>query len=167
MGNVFCIRNKDLIYPISSIFFPTYLVFPFQLYLFSPFYTAFSFYPDLYFSFPFYLFPFLKNSLFHIGVWPTSNVVILSGGQQRDSVIRVHVFILPQTPLPSRLPHNIEQSSLCCAIVPCWLSILNKQCGPVHSKLPNYHLPYPPYPSPPRQPVSSFSKSVNLFLFCT
>ena len=136
MGNVFCIRNKDLIYPISSIFFPTYLVFPFQLYLFSPFYTAFSFYPDLYFSFPFYLFPFLKNSLFHIGVWPTSNVVILSGGQQRDSVIHVHVFILPQTPLPSRLPHNIEHTSKCYTVGPYWLSILNTAVCTCPSQVP-------------------------------
>ena len=40
------------------------------------------------------------------------SVVIVSGGQQRDSAIHSHVSILPQTPLPSRLPHNIEQSSL-------------------------------------------------------
>ena len=39
-------------------------------------------------------------------------VVIVSGGQQRDSAIHSHVSILPQTPRPSRLPHNIEQSSL-------------------------------------------------------
>ena len=32
---------------------------------------------------------------------------------------------LPQTPLPSRLLHNIEQSSLCYTVGPCWLSILN------------------------------------------
>ena len=32
----------------------------------------------------------------------------------------------PPTPLPSRLPHNIEQSSMCYTVVdPCWLSILN------------------------------------------
>ena len=30
-----------------------------------------------------------------------------------------------QTPLPSRLPHNIEQSSLCYIVDPCWLFILN------------------------------------------
>ena len=34
-------------------------------------------------------------------------------------------LILPQTPLPSRLPYNIDQSSLCYHIGPCWLSILN------------------------------------------
>ena len=27
--------------------------------------------------------------------------------------------------LPSRLPHNVEQSSMCCTVGPVWLSILN------------------------------------------
>ena len=54
-----------------------------------------------------------------------SNVVIVSGTQQRDSAIYVHVSILSQTPLPSRLSHNIDQSFLCCAVGPFWLSILN------------------------------------------
>ena len=31
----------------------------------------------------------------------------------------------PPTPLPSRLPHNIEQSSLYYTVGPWWLSILN------------------------------------------
>ena len=35
----------------------------------------------------------------------TNNVVIVSGEQQRDSAIHIHVPVLPQTPLPSRLPH--------------------------------------------------------------
>ena len=65
------------------------------------------------------------NFLFCIGIQPTHNIVIVSGGQQRDSAIRVHVSILPQTSLPSRLPHNIEQNSLCYIVRPCWLSILN------------------------------------------
>ena len=34
--------------------------------------------------------------------------------------------ILPQTLLPSRLPHDIEQSFLCYTIGPCWLSISNR-----------------------------------------
>ncbi|KAB0382175.1 hypothetical protein FD755_004092 [Muntiacus reevesi] len=38
-----------------------------------------------------------------------NSVVIVSGGQQRDSAIHTHVYILPTTPLLSRLPHNIEQ----------------------------------------------------------
>ena len=51
--------------------------------------------------------------------------MIVSGEQQGDSAIHTHVSILPQTPLPSRLPHNIEPSSLCYTVGPCWLSILN------------------------------------------
>ena len=39
------------------------------------------------------------------------NNVIVSGEQQMDSVIHVHASILPQAPLPSRLPHNVEQRS--------------------------------------------------------
>ena len=31
----------------------------------------------------------------------------------------------PQTSLPSRLLHNIDQSSLCYTVGPCWLSVLN------------------------------------------
>ena len=38
------------------------------------------------------------------------NAVAVSGGQQRDSARHMHVSILPQTPLPSRLPHDTEQS---------------------------------------------------------
>ena len=36
--------------------------------------------------------------------------MIVSGGQQRDSAMRVHVSILLQIPLPPRLPYDIEQS---------------------------------------------------------
>ena len=54
-----------------------------------------------------------------------NNVVTAAGGQQRGSAIHIHASILPQTPLPSRLPHNTEQSSLCCTVRPCRLAILN------------------------------------------
>ena len=57
--------------------------------------------------------------------WLVNNVVIVSGEQWRDSAMHIHVSILPQTPLPSRLPHNIELSSMCYSVGPCWLSILN------------------------------------------
>ena len=33
----------------------------------------------------------------------------------------VHVSILPQIPLPSRLPHTTEQSSICHIVAPFWL----------------------------------------------
>ena len=51
--------------------------------------------------------------------------MIVSGGQQRDSAIYIHVSILPQTPQPSRIPQNTEQSSLCYTVGPHWLFILN------------------------------------------
>ena len=38
--------------------------------------------------------------------------MIVLGEQGNDSALHIHVSILPQTPLPSRLPHNIEQSFL-------------------------------------------------------
>ena len=37
--------------------------------------------------------------------------MLVSGEQGRDLAIDTQVSILPQTPLPSRLPHNIEWSS--------------------------------------------------------
>ena len=76
-----------------------------------------------FYTFPltfFLLFFFFQtlNSLFCIGVFYWSicigvinNVVVVSGEQQRDSAIHIHVSVLPQTPLPSRLLHNTEQSS--------------------------------------------------------
>ena len=51
-----------------------------------------------------------------------NNILIVSGGQQRDSAIHMHV---PKLPLASRLLHDIEQSSLCYTAGLCWLSILN------------------------------------------
>ena len=38
------------------------------------------------------------NILFYIGVWLINVAVILSGGQQRDSAMNIHVSISPQTP---------------------------------------------------------------------
>ena len=62
------------------------------------------------------------NLLFHIGVELINNVVMVSGTQS-DSAIHVHASILPQTPLPSRLPHDTGQSSLCYTAGPCRSSI--------------------------------------------
>ena len=51
----------------------------------------------------------------------------VSGRQQRGLAIHIYVSILPQTPLSSRLPHNIEQFpvlySRCYIVGPCLLSI--------------------------------------------
>ena len=78
---------------------------------------------------------FFKNFIFCIGVSPINNVVIVSDGQQRDSVIHIHVSILPQAPLPSKQPHSIEQSFLWYVVGPCWLSILNYSS--VYTSIPN------------------------------
>ena len=53
-----------------------------------------------------------------------NNVVLVSGVQQSNSVIHIHVYILFQILFPFRLLQNIEQSSLCYTVGPCWLSII-------------------------------------------
>ena len=73
------------------------------------------------FCFYFLLFSFSA----YIGIYSINNVVIVSGGQQRDSAMHMHVSVLPQTPLASGLLHNIEQCSFCCIAGPCWWSTLN------------------------------------------
>ena len=44
--------------------------------------------------------PKTLNFLFCIGVQLINNVVVVSGEQQRDSAIHIHVPIFPQTPTP-------------------------------------------------------------------
>ena len=52
------------------------------------------------------------NFLFYIGVSPVKTVMLVSDEQQRNSGIHTHLSVLSQTPLLSRLPHDVEQSSL-------------------------------------------------------
>ena len=68
---------------------------------------------------------FLKKNFSFCGVQPVNNILIASGERQRDSALHIYVSILPQTPLPSMLPYNIEQHSMCYTISSCWLSIKN------------------------------------------
>ena len=49
---------------------------------------------------------------FYLGVQPINNILMVSGTQLSDSAIHICVSNLPQMLLPSRLPHNVEQSSL-------------------------------------------------------
>ena len=64
---------------------------------------------------------FLKKSfLFYIGVQLINNVVIVSGVQQREIAIHIHISPFLQAPLPTSLPHNIGQNFMCCTIDPCW-----------------------------------------------
>ena len=51
--------------------------------------------------------------------------MILAGEHQRASAIHVQVSVSLQTTLPSALPHDIEQSSLCYTAGPYCFSILN------------------------------------------
>ena len=51
--------------------------------------------------------------------------MIVSGVQQSDSVIINMYSILFQILFPFRLLRNVESSSLCYTVGPCWLSILN------------------------------------------
>ena len=76
------------------------------------------------------------NFLFYTGVQPINNVVIISDAWQRDSAVRVHVSVLLQTLLTSRLPYNIDQSSLCYTVGSCWLSILNIAVCTCRSQIP-------------------------------
>ena len=66
-----------------------------------------------------------------------NNVVLVSGVQQSESVIHIHVSILFQILFPFRLLHSIEQSSLCYTVGPCWLSILNIAVCTCQSQTPN------------------------------
>ena len=73
--------------------------------------------------------------LFYVWVELMSNVRIVWGVQQSDSVIYIHGTILSQFVFPFRLLQDIEQSSQCYTVSPFWLSILNI----IHDnpKLPN------------------------------
>ena len=46
------------------------------------------------------------NFFFCIGVELVNNVVVVSGEPQRDSAISIYASVLPQTPLPSKLPQH-------------------------------------------------------------
>ena len=61
--------------------------------------------------------------LFCVGVYLIDSVVIVPGEQRGNSTTRRHISILPHPPLPSVLPPNIEQSSLCYLVGPRQLSI--------------------------------------------
>ena len=67
----------------------------------------------------------------------SNNVVLVSGVQENDLVIHIHVSILFQVLFPFRLLQSIEQSSLCYTVGPCWLSILNIAVCTCRSQTPN------------------------------
>ena len=63
--------------------------------------------------------------------------MLITGVQQRDSVIPLQVSILFQLLFPFKLLQNIESSSLCYTVGPCWLSILNMVVCTCQSQIPN------------------------------
>ena len=67
----------------------------------------------------------------HAGGERMNAVVIVSGTQQSDSAVRTRCVLSPQLPsLPSRLPRNTEQRSLCYTVGPCWQKLfLNNLFG--------------------------------------
>ena len=87
-----------------------------------------------------------KKFLFHIGVQFTNNVVLVSGAQESDSVIHIHVSTLFQILFPFRLLQNTEQTCLSYTVGTCWLSILNTAVCTCQFQTPNLSLP-PTLPS--------------------
>ena len=77
----------------------------------------------------------------------------------------IYMYPFSQTPLPSRLPHNTEQSSIC--YIP-----YNRSLLVIHFKYSNVYVSIPNSPTIPSlhsslpATISSFSKTVNLFMFC-
>ena len=61
----------------------------------------------------------------YIEVQLINNLVLVSGVQQSESVIHIHVLIHFQIFFKVTLLWNIEQSSLYYSVGPCWLSVLN------------------------------------------
>ena len=79
----------------------------------------------------------LYFNTFYFGLgYNCNNVVIVSREKQRESAAHRHVSILPQTLLPSRLPHCFEQSFLCYTVGPYWLFILNTEVCTCPSQTP-------------------------------
>ena len=87
---------------------------------------------------------------------------MVSGAQQNNSAIHRHISILSQTPLPSRLPRNTEQSSICGTLGPCWLSTLNTA---VNDKLCN--CPSNPSPAQVFSPPFTVTYPSRLHFRCT
>ena len=107
---------------------------------------------------------FLKDNFF-IEVQLIYNILLVSGGQQSESVlyIYIYIYILFQILFHYKLLHDIEYSSLCNTVDPCLSALYIVVCI-CYSQTPNL--------SPPTAPTVPFgdhkfvSMSVSLFLFC-
>ena len=87
--------------------------------------------------------------------------MLVSGVQQSDLVIHIHIFLLFQILFPHKLLQNIEYSFLRYTIDPCWLSALHVVVCICQSQPPNSS----PSPISPLVSTSLPSKSMSLFLF--
>ena len=87
---------------------------------------------------------------------------LVSGVQQSDLVKYVYVSILFQIASPFRLLQNIEQNSL--LLYSRSLLVICFKYGSMYMSIPNFQSISPP--TLPPVTLSSFSKSVSLFLFC-
>ena len=98
-------------------------------------------------------------SLFFIELWLNNNVALITVAQQNDAVIYICTHILFHIHFPYGLSQDIEYSSLCYIVRPCYLSILYNQFASANLKLP-----IQPSPTPSLFATSSLL-SVSLILF--
>ena len=73
------------------------IYWPFVYFLWTNVYSNTAHFKIGYLSFHCFVFFFFFRFHFFFNI-PVNNVVVVSGGQQRDSVIHIHVTILPQMP---------------------------------------------------------------------
>ena len=90
------------------------------------------------------------------------NVVLVSGVQQSESVMHIHIPTLFEILFPCRSLQSIEQCSLCYTVGPYQLFILYLVVCICQSQSPNLSLP----PLYPLVAISLLFTSVTLFLFC-
>ena len=74
-----------------------------------------------------------------------NNTGTVPGGQQRGSAVHMHVSVLPQTPFPSRLPHNIDQRSMCYRRS---LLVMHFKYRSVYLSIPSSLTSFSPHPPP-------------------
>ena len=103
-------------------------------------------------------YPCLENLMDTEAWWAAVQGVAKSWARLSNS----HLLILSQILSPLRLLLSSEQSSLYYRVGPCWFSVLNIAVCTCQPQTLNLS-PLPPFPLVTK---ISFSKSVNLFLFC-
>ena len=78
---------------------------------------------------------------FFIGVYLIYNVVLVSGVQQSESVIHIHISTFLKILFPYRSLWSIEKSSLCYTVGPYELSVFYIVVFMCQSQSPNLSLP--------------------------